>query len=229
MDSVNKYENNSIKKLMHRLGVGAEGLVLVHEGSDISARDIKFIYNRMKQASKDGTLCIFGSHKLNAKIEGDATLLTLTNQERILLASDKLLQLLVLEEDTVFASHPSLLIGSTGKYSKFFARTTELDYPYGPTSVFADFYDLNACVLFVGNVREIPEVRHAASLHKSVIMRNTCIKDGQVHSYLDYDCDTDFITEQLFKSNLLISESLNGLEIYGIRYRELMDFAKRFI
>lgn len=230
MDSVQRYDNNPIKKLMHRLGVSSDGVVLVHEHNSVQPRIVKFIYNRLKEATSLGTLCIFGSHQINSKVEGDTTLLGLSNQERILLASDKLLQLLVLEEETAFASHPSLMIGSIGKYSKFFARTSELDFPYGETSIFADFYDLNACVLFVHEGTEVPEACYASAINsRGVISRNTCIKDNDIVSYLDYECDEEAVVNALFASDLLLSETIQGVSIYGIRYRELIEFAKRLI
>ncbi|QIK69917.1 AAC(3) family N-acetyltransferase [Erysipelothrix sp. HDW6C] len=218
----------SVRKLMKRLDVSPEGVVLLHENDKTAPYNSKRFLEAFKDYLKPGTLSIFGDVAFNTNVVAKDALPQLNNQERLVLSSGKMLQLLVLDAQTTFAHHPSLMLGSVGKFSKFLARHVTLDFPYGEKSIFNDLYELNAVVVFVGEPQDVPELHYVATTMRApIIKKNTCYRDHEIKSYLDYDIDSDRIVAALLKSNVLLYETVGDSRIYGITFHDLIQFAQK--
>lgn len=220
--------HNPIENLVRRLHGNQESVLMLYECEPMAVYDVQSVYDYLIEASGAGTLAIAGDYRLNQQVLVREHLKHFTNQQRLVIASQKLLQLLMLESEVQFAKHPGIVLGSIGKYARFFARETALDFPYGPTSIFKDIYDLNAVVLFVGKPRQVDCIKLVASFMKEpIIGKNTSLKDGDVVSYLDYEVSSEALTEFAVRSNRLLSETIGDTVVYGIRYHDLISLVQK--
>lgn len=219
-------QKNPIQNLINRLQAESDSVVVVYENDNVDVFDVKYVYDLLLKATQLGTLVINGDYRLNQDVSIRRGNRNLSNQQRVVIASNKLLQLLLLEHDVNFVNHPGFVIGTKGKFSRFFSRKMDLDFPYGGTSVFNDIYDLNAIILFVGKPYLVDAMKLAGSKMESPIIRkNTSFIDGEMISYLDYHLDLSYMTDALLESNVLLNEQIGETYIYGIRYHDLIDFA----
>lgn len=220
--------NNPIESLVRRLHGNQESVLMVYECEPMSVYDVQTVYETIVGAATDGTVVIAGDYRLNQHVAMRLELKPFSNQHRLVIASQKLLQLLMLESDVQFAKHPGLVLGAIGKYARFFSREVALDFPYGSTSIFKDFYDLNALVLFVGKPQNIDCIKLVASMVKEpIIGKNTSLKDDDVVSYLDYEFDCAPLSEFVAGSTHLLYEKIGETRIYGITYHDLITVVKK--
>lgn len=217
---------NPIQNLLTRLDYEADGVVLIYENQSTTLDDVKYVYDLLNKALREGTLVISGDSGFNQYVSVRKGMRRITNQQRLVIASGKLLQLFMLENDVHFAKHPGLILGAKGKFSRFIARNVDLDFPYGPESIFNDLYELNAFILFAGMPGNADCIRLVNTRVESpIITKNTSIIDGDVKSFLDYDYDVKPVIDALKNSTLLLSEQVANTTIYGVRYRDLIEFA----
>ncbi|WP_159640953.1 AAC(3) family N-acetyltransferase [Erysipelothrix anatis] len=220
-----KVNQDQIQSLLKRLDVPSDGVLIIHENSNVPALVSKYVLDMLLKNIEDRTVSIIGDNTFNNNVSQKVLKPLVTTQERIILSSGRMLQLMLLKDETTFAHHPSLMIGHIGKYAKFFARHVKVDYPYGDKSIFQDMYELNATILFLGEPAHVPEAKlaYAHDTTKS-IKRNTAIKDGEMISFLDIDIDETPLLSKIVNSNILLFEEIEGVKIYGISYRMLVDF-----
>ena len=212
----------AIKKLLDRLNVRDDEVLLVRSHDSIGPEKNKQYLDELLERLKDsGTLCLLGDCNFNTSVQEGDVVATVSNQERFVLSSNKMLQLLTLRRDCHYADHPALMLASVGKYAKYFARAKSMDFPYGETSVFEDLHEMNAIILFV-TAKHVPfEGKYAYSKwDERVIIKNTSVLDDQLISYLDFRCDFDWVHAQVFGSGLMLSEIDGDDVIYGVRYRD---------
>lgn len=220
----------TVEKLLKRLEVEKDGLVLVHESDGFDPFYSKIILDGIQSHMKDGTVCVFGDCEFNSDVLVKDMVPYISNQERLVLSSGKMMQLMTLQQECIYVTHPSLMIATAGKFSRYFGRPTEMDFPYGAHSVFTDFYDLNATLILVGDVLELFEAKFAyATLDHHVIRKTACLKDKSVMTYLDIVPNYTRIHDLVFNSKLLLYEQLDGQYIYGIKYRDFIDYLKEVL
>lgn len=213
---------SELNSLLNRLGVVSDSLILVHESETVSkltSRDyLSFLQSRVDQ----GTLAIMGDCLLNTQA---ASKDPLTTQERLVLSSGPMLQLLTLQSECFYVAHPALMIASVGKYARYLARSRDLDFPYGSDSVFNDLYGMNAVILFIGDNHKVPEMKYALSkIDKGLIAKEVSFSGKDLVTYLDLDFDFQALTKELFQSGLLLSEETEEGKIYGIHYKDLFVY-----
>lgn len=217
---------NPIQNLILRLQGDEESVVLVYERENINIFDTKYIFDLLMKSCSQGTLVISGDSRINQDVTVRRGLRNISNQQRVVISANKLLQLLLLEDDVHFATHPGIIMGSKGKFARFFGRKVDYDFPYGPSSTFNDIYELNAIILFVGLPNWVDCIKLVCSkVDKPILRKNTSYHENELVSYLDYHYDIDSITQKLQQSNILISEELGTTQVYGIRYNDLINFA----
>lgn len=212
----------AIKKLLDRLNVRDDEVLLVRSHDSIGPEKNKqYLDELLKRLKDSGTLCLLDDCNFNTNVQPGDVVATVSNQERFVLSSNKMLQLLTLRRDCHYADHPALMLASVGKYAKYFARSKALDFPYGESSVFEDLHEMNAIILFV-TAKHVPfEGKYAYSKWDDrVIAKNTSVLDDQLISYLDFDCDFNWIHAQVFGSGLMLSEIDGDDVLYGVRYRD---------
>ncbi len=220
----------TMDKLLKRLEVQKDGLVLVHESDGFDPFYSKIILDSIQSHMKDGTVCVFGDCEFNSDVLVKDMVPYISNQERLVLSSGKMMQLMTLQQECIYVTHPSLMIATAGKFSRYFGRPTEIDFPYGEHSVFTDFYDLNATLILVGDITELFEAKFAyASSNQRVIRKTGCLKDKTVVSYLDIVPNYSLIHDLVFNSKLLLSEQLDGQRVYGVKYRDFIDYLKEVL
>lgn len=214
-------------QIMSDFEVSEDAVVLIHDYQCLDALSSKMYFEDMKQRTASGTLGVFGNEGLNEHVALHHELQNLSTQERMVLGSGVLLQLLTLEKDTMFASHPAHLIGFNGKYGPYLSRHFDLDYPYGPVSIYNDLYGMDAMIIHIGKISHVPELRYVYSKRKdAVIQKNTIKSQGEVRGYLDYDVDANVITQWLLESDLIQEYELNDIKVYAYRYQDLIDELK---
>lgn len=217
---------NPIHNLIERLQGSSDSVLLVYENNDTNIFDVKYIYDLLLKATVNGTLVISGDNRLNQNVFMRRGARTLSNQQRIVIASQKLLQLLLLEDNVHFAKHPGLVVGSLGKYSRFFARALEKDFPYGETSIYNDMYDLNTIVISIGKPIFMDCIKFACSkLENPIIKKNASFVEGEVAAYLDYHCDVESLTQRLLENDVIFHEKIGATTLYAGRYRDIISFA----
>lgn len=219
---------SSIKKLFKRLNVRNDEVVLVRSHDSVGAEKNKQYFDELLLHLKDsGTLCLLDDCDFNTKVQEGDIVATVSNQERFVLSSNKMLQLLTLRRDCHYADHPALMFASVGKYAKYFARPKPLDFPYGESSIFEDLYEMDAVVIFV-SAKQIPyEGKYAYSKNDGrVISKNTSVSDDDLVSYLDFEVDYDWLHAQIFGSGLMLFEIDGDEVIYGVRYRDYIRLIK---
>lgn len=215
---------DAMKKLLKRLDVFEDSVLVLHESDVLPASRIKTYLASAQAQVPQGTVCVISDCAFNSDVALDDAMTDMSNQERLVLASGKLLQLLTLNNQCIYASHPALMFGSIGKYSRYFARHNQLDFPYGPVSVFQDLYDLDAVILCIGTGTHFYETKFAYSKRDDVVIRkNTTCFDYQLESYLDYDAaEIDPFAAEPLRS-LFLYETFAGYTLYGIHFQELID------
>lgn len=219
----------AIEKLLDRLNVRHDEVVLVRShdsiGPEKNKQYLDILLNHLKES---GTLCLLADCDFNTNVQEGDVVATVSNQERFVLSSNKMLQLLTLRRDCHYADHPALMLASVGKYAKYFARSKPLDFPYGESSVFEDLHEMNAVVLFV-TAKHVPyEGKYAFSnWDDRVIAKNTSVLDDQLVSYLDFNCNCEWVHAQVFGSGLLLSEIEGDEVVYGVRYRDYIKMINK--
>lgn len=218
----------AIKKLFKRLSVRDDEVILVRSHDSIGPKKNKQYLDQLLEILQDaGTLCLLDNCAFNTKVLKGDVVAKVTNQERFVLSSNKMLQLLTLRRDCHYADHPALMLASVGKYAKYFARSKALDFPYGESSVFEDLHEMNALVLFITAKHTPYEGKYAYSYwDQRVISKNTSVMDDHVISYLDFNYDPEWVHAQVFGSGLLLSEIDGEDVIYGVRYRDYIKLIK---
>lgn len=216
---------NAIKNILDRLEVRHDEVIIVRSHDSIGPKKNKQYLDVLLDHLKDsGTLCLLDDCEFNTNVKEGDIVATVRNQERFVLSSNKMLQLLTLRRDCHYADHPALMLASVGKYAKYFARSKPLDFPYGESSVFEDLYEMNAVVLFV-TAKHVPyEGKFAFSKWDNrVLIKNTSVLDDELVSYLDFNCNLEWIHAQIFGSGLLLSEIDEEEVVYGVRYRDYIE------
>ncbi|MEG0727218.1 MAG: AAC(3) family N-acetyltransferase [Erysipelothrix sp.] len=217
----------NIKKILKRLDVDRDGTLLIHEGENVLSHYSRSYLDIFLKMMPEGTVSIMGDCNFNQSIHSVEESPFLNNQERIVLSAGKMLQLMTLKDDCYFVNHPSLMMASIGHYSRFFSRPFELDFPYGPESLFNDLYDLNATILIIGKTHSIYEAKYSFASSQTVsICKNTCLQDQTLKKYLDYDINLEHLTKQIWESPLMLYEEMDGHRIYGISYRKMIDYLR---
>lgn len=210
--------------IMKDFEVSDDAVILVHDYNCLDALDSKLFYEEIKNQTVYGTLGIFGNEKLNDHVALREDLQSLSTQERMVLGSGVLLQLLTLDKDTVFASHPAHLIGFNGKYGPYLSRQFDLDYPYGPVSIYNDLYGMDALVIHLGHRTHLPELKYVYSKRKDVVIQKNTVKyQGSVVGYLDYDVDMNSLDQWFLESDLVKKYQYQEINVYVYRYQELID------
>lgn len=213
-----------LERLLKRLGVASDSVVLVHEAESISKLRSRHYLTALQDIVNEGTVSILGDCRLNTSVSSKEGLST---QERLVLSSGPMLQLMTLQENCFYVSHPSLMIASVGKYARYLARHRNLDFPYGKDSVFNDFYGMNTVVLFIGDVHDLVEAKYAFSQSADALIRKDMSNSGSdVVGYLDIDVDVAKISSKIFNSNLLISEVFADHTLYGVDFKSYMEFIR---
>ena len=216
-----------IQSILNKLNFTSDSVILLHESNDFSHKELKLVFDYFSSYTPESSLVVMGDCNFNVDALSEKMLSEISSQERMVMSSGLILQLLTLKEQSDFVSHPSLMIGSLGKYSKYLARKQPLDFPYGEQSTFNDLYNLDTIVLFLGENLSVFEGIHAYSKTSDyVIRKNSCVYKNAMESYLDYQVDLGRINELLYNSGLCVSESYGNSKIYGIRYQEMIDYLK---
>ncbi|WZU02769.1 hypothetical protein MGH68_07760 [Erysipelothrix sp. D19-032] len=65
---------------------------------------------------------------------------------------------------------------------------------------------------------------HMPTTQRSQLKEIQRIKDGEMISFLDIDIDETPLLSKIVNSNILLFEEIEGVKIYGISYRMLVDF-----
>ena len=219
---------SSIKNLMNRLNVHNDEVVLVRSHDSIGPeKNKKYLDEFLTHLKESGTLCLLDDCDFNTLVQEEDVVATVSNQERFVLSSNKMLQLLTLRRDCHYADHPALMFASVGKYAKYFARPKPLDFPFGETSIFEDLYEMDAVVIFV-SAKQIPyEGKYAYSkTDERVISKNTSVLNDGLISYLDFEVDYDWLHAQIFGSGLMLYEIDGDEVVYGVRYRDYIRLIK---
>ena len=216
-----------LERFLDQYEVAEDGVVLVHDNGQMDPILVKSLYDALSLELQMGTIGVFGDHNLNEHVGLSEDLKNLTTQERMVLGSGVLLQLLTLNQESSFAYHPSHLIGFKGKYAPYLSRNFELDFPYGPVSIYNDLYGMDALVIHLGPITAIPEARYAFSKRKdAIIQKNTAIQQGQLISFLDYDVDEEVLTQAIYDTGLVHTHDCFGVEVHVYRYQDLIDALK---
>lgn len=226
-----KYNNEDMRKaisnIFGRLDVRNDGLVVVRFSGRLPKIYAKSFLDEVERFLPKGTLCVVDDCGFNTSDTRMDVLSNLANKERLVLASGGLLQLLALKDTCLFAMHPSLMIGCYGTHSSYLARHSSLDFPYGGESIFRDFVEMKATYLVVSADNFLYELKHVfAYLDNSVVVKNTCVLDGKLLSYLDYDCDFEWINNKVYNSRLLVEEKIDDVSIFGTNYSDLIEYLK---
>lgn len=211
-----------LQRLLNRLGVVKDSVILVHESDSISKLVSREYLASLQALVSEGTISILGDCTLNT---GALLRDSLSTQERLVLSSGPMLQLLTLQQDCFYVAHPALMIASVGKYARYLARACDLDFPYGVDSVFNDFFGMNTIVLFIGDKHEIVEAKYVyAKRDDALICKDVSDSGSEMVSYLDVDVDFTQVSSQLVSSGLLISEDMGDHILYGIDFKELIRY-----
>ncbi|CAM3615434.1 AAC(3) family N-acetyltransferase [Erysipelothrix urinaevulpis] len=221
----------AIDKLLKRLNHRHDDLVMIRTNECLDAKTSKLYLDiLLEKTNNEGTLVMLGDCEFNTSAEGDDFLMALQPQERFILSSTKMMQLASLKHESQFAYHPGISLLSLGKYAKLFSRPQSLDFPYGEESVFSDLYDLNAVIIFV-SAKHIPfEAKYALhDLDEKVIIKNTSAIEGELIPYLDYEVNWKLLHGIVFGSGLMLYEIEDDLIIYGVRYKDYIDYIKKRI
>ena len=196
------------------------GVILLRDYELMAPLNVKHLCQNLNEY----TIGVFGDESLNQHVGLNQDLQTLSMQERMVLGSGVLLQLMTLDQDTHFASHPAHLIGFKGKYAPYLTRSFEMDYPYGPISIFNDLYGMDALVIHLGPIINISELHHVyAKRNDAVIQKNTVVKKGEVIGFLDYDVDDGAILNQLQDFDFIKKYQFQGVDIHVYSYSEMID------
>ena len=206
------------------LQIGEDGVVMIHDEGAFDALSMRVFLKELSTRLKQGTIGVFGDHTLNDHVASNENLESLTTQERMVLGSGVLLQLLTLDKMSSFASHPSHLIGFKGKYAPYLSRQLDLDFPYGAVSIYNDLYGMDAFIIHLGDIKSIPECFHAYSKREdAVIQKNTALKRGEIVSFLDYDINEPKLIDALHHLGLVQSFNYGDHYIHVYKYQEVID------
>ena len=216
--------DKTLKRLFNRLHIKSEDTIMIKSSDEVSPVFIKRFYDSVSQYFSDGTVAIIDDCQFNTRVLTKANLGTLRNQERFVLSSGKMMQLLTLDQNSRFVNHPSLMIGVLGKYANYLSRPFELDFPYGKESVFKDFYDLDSYLLIVGAHHTMHEAKYALNSQDNVIFKNASYKNGAVVTYLDFECDFDALHTTVFSNGIFLYEVFDDVVIYAVSYKEYIQY-----
>lgn len=210
----------SYDDLLKRLKVNRHSIVLLNIGNEVKKSDIQDILDYFIDILKDGTLCLVGDCEFNTVTSNLDAFSKLTEIKRKEIFLPIPFKLLALKENVRYANHPSLEIACYGRHAKYLTRHQSLDFPFGDTSIFSDFYELDAVYLTIGKDERPYSLKYAGNLNDKIISRNLCLYEDKEYSYLDFEFDIHEAAKQ-FKG-LSLYELSNPI-IYGERYRYLID------
>lgn len=216
--------HQALEQIYQDFNIQSDSVVLVHEYDLMPPLAVKNLYDQLNHKLTKGTLGVFGNETLNEHVALHETLKTLTTQERMVLGSGPLLQLLTLDTDCRFASHPTHLIGFKGKYAPYLSRKFDYDFPYGPISIYNDLYGMDATVIHLGKKSHAPELKHVYSKRQdAVIQKNTLLQRGETVGYLDYDADMDALCHSLSLLDIVKVYEWHHLKVYVYSYQAVID------
>ncbi|HEY4538074.1 MAG TPA: AAC(3) family N-acetyltransferase [Erysipelothrix sp.] len=214
----------AIKRLFNRLHIKGSDLIMVKSTESVSPLFIKSLYDFLEKYFAEGTVSVIDDCQFNTHVLTKDKMVPINNQERFVLSSGKMMQLLTLDPKSRFVSHPSLMIGSIGKYANYLARPHDLDFPYGKHSVFQDFYDLDGYLLVVGAKHTMYEAKYALNNHDPIIFKNASYQNGSVVEYLDFSCDYDALHTLIFSNGIFLYEVVDEVVIYAVSYRDYINY-----
>lgn len=216
---------SSISQLLKRLNAESDQVLLVRSHDSIGPKKNKeYLDDLLQVTDLDGTLCLLADCDFNTNAATNSVVSKISNQERFVLSSNKMMQLLTLRRDCYYADHPALMFASVGKYSKYFSRQKPLDFPFGRDSIFEDLHDMDAILLFI-TAKHVPyEGKYALTdWDNQLIKKNTSISNEEIVSYLDFSCDYQKIHSTIFGNGLMLYEIDKDTVIYGVRYRDYIE------
>lgn len=217
----------TLDNLFKRIHLQRDDVLLVRTHDDLEPQFIKVFYDYVRMYLKDGTLAILGDCELNTQAHQHPYLKQINTQERLILSSPKMLQILGMDKQSYFVYHPSIMMGSVGKYAKYLSRAMTVDFPYGQESVFQELYDLDAKLIFIDANHTLYEAKYALSEDQDkVIFKNASVMQGEIVDYLDFQCDYDLLHQLVFSNGLLLYEEVDGHIVYGCSYREYIDYLR---
>ena len=216
----------AMKRLFNRLHIKGTDMLMVKSSDEMSPLFIKSLYDVLGDFFTDGTVAVIDDCQFNTHVLTKDKMVAVNNQERFVLSSGKMMQLLTLDQGSRFVSHPSLMIGAIGKYANYLSRPLSLDFPYGEHSVFKDFYDLDAYLLVVGAKHTMYEAKYALKDHDPVVFKNASYQSGQIVQYLDFACDYDALHTLIFSNGIFLYEVVDDVVIYAVSYRDYIDYIK---
>lgn len=220
MASLNPNFENKLNELLKRLKANARSVVVLNIAESVKKDEIKGILDYFMSYLKDGTLCVVGDCEFNTVHSNLKSLSSLSEKQRKYIYTPVELRLMGLYEGARFSNHPSVEIACAGKYAQFLVRHQSLDFPYGKRSIFADFYDLDAIYLSIGETDKPYPLKYDKDLDDKVVFRNQCLYDDKLYAYLDTEFDYEDASEK-FESLSLFEEA--NIKIYGERYRYFID------
>ncbi len=216
-----------LDNLFRRIALKDEDILLLRVHDNLEPSFIKSFYDYSYQRMGKGTIAILGDCDLNTQARSRPFLKDISTQERLILSAPKMLQILGMDPQSYFAYHPSIMMGAVGKYAKYLSRPTGIDFPYGSDSLFQDFYDFDAKLVFIDAKHTLYEAKHAlAEDPKKLVHKNASVMQGEIIDYLDYDCDFELLHSTLFSNGLLLYEEIAGHVVYGCSYREYIDYLR---
>lgn len=216
----------ALEQLLKRLHIEKDGLVIIQEPAKLSPDAKRKLLLGTQSYLDQGTVGVLADCRLNVDVLAKGFDPALSNQERLILGSGHLLQLLTLQPACRYTNHPSLMFGSVGKYSDFLSRFSSLDFPYGNPSIFQDFYELNA-VFLVDDPTEAVFAAYPYIVGRftdPIIRKNTSFFDYEVLSFLDYDVADKQLGDFNGLKELFLSEYIDDKhKVYAVSFRELVD------
>lgn len=216
--------NLQINDVLKSLAVREDAIVLLCVDSGIEKRVVKPLLDSVLKYINQGTLCVIGDCSFNTSSSEISSLKSLSNRERLVLAADYTLQLLSLRQDCLLVKHPSISMGGVGKYAKYILRHQHLDFPYDKPSVFSDLVELNALYLCIGDVQPKYALKHAVYSNSGrVVKKESCVYNGELFSYLDFECDYDVLESKSKQLNTLKYYAEGPLDIYAGWYAEIIS------
>ncbi len=218
----------AVSDLLKQFNKSDDAVVMLHESeafSKMHARD--FLLGLRLELSR-GTLAIMGDCLINTGVTQKGVQ-AMSNQERLVLSSGTMLQLLTLDQDCHFGAHPSLMFGIVGKYAQYLSRNYSLDFPYGSESLFNDLYSMDALVIFMGDSIDCVEAKYVQSKRSDAsIIKNTSHQRSTTVSYLDYDFNFDVAQEKLLRADFIRSTELGPYTLKAMLYQDMIDYLKLY-
>lgn len=217
--------NDAIKSLYKRLNISPHATVILHDFSVFSDIERIEIYKMAKEQTKKGVLGILSDSDLNQNVSFKPKLASVSTNERLILGAGKLQQLLSLEDNVRFNTHPSVMLAYIGDRAEYIQPQDEIDFPLGPHSIFNKLYENDTFIFLDENTVSPIETKFAFSFLKYVpIKKNTTYSYTQeIISYLDYDVEPLNILKHPKLAPYVYYEEVSGRRLYAYNYKELVD------